>query len=337
MFEKIDSSSNSLDSLYSKLFGGHHPPASAVSPDTLEATVVSTLCEWATTSKRSGEHRAFVVAKLLERRQAEMAPPGPESMAVDDDGEEVVTSVNPPYFQQHLFRYLDLDAPTLDSRREFSNLVLLFYELICHDVFSHDSYLSQLIARGDVSPVGGGGGVLAAAGNAGAKGHKDDERGDTDADGSFEDSKINDDLANLLSQIKEGNQLGDHPGPFSPPTPGGTKSDEKSMPDLAKLSRHVQYCYHFPLPADEFYTHEVNQRHVLLYGTVSGVGGGSTVDGRGVKRLCKDIMKLFGKKMSIDVSDGGKVRFMLRICQCSVFNVFFSGEPACFLTSRQSL
>ena len=45
-----------------------------------------------------------------------------------------------------IFRYLDLDAPTLSAgcdRREFSNLVLLFYELICHDVFSHDSYLCR--------------------------------------------------------------------------------------------------------------------------------------------------------------------------------------------------
>ena len=31
--------------------------------------VVKILCEWAVSTQRSGEHRALVVAKLLERRQ----------------------------------------------------------------------------------------------------------------------------------------------------------------------------------------------------------------------------------------------------------------------------
>ena len=129
----------------------------------------------------------------------------PNYLFLPDD--EEMSSLNPPYFQHQLFRYLDLDAPTLDSRREFSNLVLLFHQLISHDVFSHDSYLCQLISRGDLHGSSGGGvGVLASSGMPRGAG-KDDERGDTDADGSFEDSKINDDLANLLSQIKEGNQV----------------------------------------------------------------------------------------------------------------------------------
>ena len=34
--------------------------------------VVSLLCEWAVSCKRSGRHRAMVVAKLLEKRQAEI-------------------------------------------------------------------------------------------------------------------------------------------------------------------------------------------------------------------------------------------------------------------------
>ncbi len=237
----------------------------------------------------------------------------------------MVVSPNPPYFQHHLFRYLDLNAPTLDgsSRREFSNLVLLFHELTSHDVFSHDSYLCQLISRGDLTAAGGVGVLTAAAAGGGvgsAGGHERSGGGDTDADGSFEDSKINEDLSNLLNQIKEGNQLGDHPGgPFSPPTPGGTsKSDaSSSLPDLSKLPRHVQYVYHFPLAAADACTHEVNQRHVLLYGAAPGGSGASSGAGAGtgasadpareVKKLCKDIMKLFGKKMSIDVSDGGKV------------------------------
>lgn len=41
-----------------------------ISPD--DDAVVALLCEWAVSYKRSGRHRAMVVAKLLEKRQAEI-------------------------------------------------------------------------------------------------------------------------------------------------------------------------------------------------------------------------------------------------------------------------
>lgn len=37
-----------------------------------DEAVVMLLCEWAVSCKRSGKHRAMVVAKLLEKRQAEI-------------------------------------------------------------------------------------------------------------------------------------------------------------------------------------------------------------------------------------------------------------------------
>lgn len=37
------------------------------------------------------------------------------------------------------------------ERVEFSNLVLLFCELIRHDVFSHNIYICTLISRGDLA------------------------------------------------------------------------------------------------------------------------------------------------------------------------------------------
>lgn len=37
-----------------------------------DEAVVTLLCEWAVSSKRSGKHRAMAVAKLLEKRQAEI-------------------------------------------------------------------------------------------------------------------------------------------------------------------------------------------------------------------------------------------------------------------------
>lgn len=41
-----------------------------ISPE--DDAVVALLCEWAVSYKRSGRHRAMVVAKLLEKRQAEI-------------------------------------------------------------------------------------------------------------------------------------------------------------------------------------------------------------------------------------------------------------------------
>ena len=41
-----------------------------ITPD--DDAVVTLLCEWAVVSKRSGRHRAMVVAKLLEKRQTEI-------------------------------------------------------------------------------------------------------------------------------------------------------------------------------------------------------------------------------------------------------------------------
>jgi hypothetical protein len=46
-----------------------------------DEAVVTILCEWAVTGNRSGEHRAFVVAKLLDQRQSDILNP-------DSDEEE---------------------------------------------------------------------------------------------------------------------------------------------------------------------------------------------------------------------------------------------------------
>ncbi|TRY73773.1 hypothetical protein TCAL_00950 [Tigriopus californicus] len=279
LFDKIDTSSHFIDVLYNRIFPTHNDNPI---PD---MTIVHSLCHWAVTSQRSGEHRAFVVAMLLDKRQALLSPDVEDDR---EDDEETYYSSEPPVFQAHLFQYLDHDAPTItEDRQEFSNLVLLFFELICHDVFSHDYYLCQLISRGDLSQT--------------TSTESRDEKNE-DGDGSFEDSKINDDLANLLNQIKEGNQL---EGPYSPPPPPPPKSlAVKGDLDIARRCRHWQYCYHFPLPSNESSVHDANQRHVLLYGT----GKGKDEVSKNVKRLSKDITKLFSKKFSIDVSEGGKVK-----------------------------
>ncbi|RZF38411.1 hypothetical protein LSTR_LSTR006537 [Laodelphax striatellus] len=55
---------------------------------------------------------------------------------------------------------------------------------------------------------------------------------------------------------------------------------------------------------DESSNHDCNQRHVLLY----GVGRIRDEARHVVKRISKDICKLFSKKFSIDVAEGGKVK-----------------------------
>lgn len=92
---------------------------------------------------RSGDHRAFVVAKLLERRQSDI---GGESDAFEDKEDETVVSSGPLVFQDQLIQYLDTDSPTMSQRVEFGHLILLFYQLICHDVFSHDGYICRLVS-----------------------------------------------------------------------------------------------------------------------------------------------------------------------------------------------
>nr|CAD7579307.1 unnamed protein product [Timema californicum] len=50
--------------------------------------------------------------------------------------------------------------------------------------------------------------------------------------------------------------------------------------------------------------HDCNQRHVLLY----GVGRVRDEARHTVKKMTKEVCKLFGKKFSIDVAEGGKVK-----------------------------
>ena len=55
-----------------------------------DEAVVLILCEWAVTSERSGEHRAFVAAKLLEQRQTDLlSPDSGEEKEGDDRGDDM--------------------------------------------------------------------------------------------------------------------------------------------------------------------------------------------------------------------------------------------------------
>src|SRR6218665_1335412 len=63
-------------------------------------------------------------------------------------------------------------------------------------------------------------------------------------------------------------------------------------PEIKATQRHLLYSLHFPLPQDSFFEHEINQRHMLLYGV-----GKAKDDARyTVKKVNKEIMKLFSTK-----------------------------------------
>ncbi|XP_048397889.2 mediator of RNA polymerase II transcription subunit 12-like protein isoform X1 [Stegostoma tigrinum] len=161
-FDRSDSS-NSLDSLYHKIFGTSQSKDSQEQIAPNDEAVVTLLCEWAVSCKRCGKHRAMAVAKLLEKRQAEFEAERCGESEVLDEKESIssvsLTGSSLPVFQNILLRFLDTQAPVLidlnneNEKAEFVNLVLLFCEFIRHDVFSHDAYMCTLISRGDLTSV----------------------------------------------------------------------------------------------------------------------------------------------------------------------------------------
>lgn len=106
--------------------------------------VTVALCQWAVSVRRWGEHRALVVARLLERRQVELlaiqdsidqsnqglfdefeshssVAPGNQSSSVGQPTQNPV-----PVFQDLLFRFLDTKAPVIGeiSSQPFSESVV---------------------------------------------------------------------------------------------------------------------------------------------------------------------------------------------------------------------
>lgn len=233
-------------------------------------------------------------------------------------------------------KFLDNDAPIVDdnsspqAKAMFTNLVHLFAELIRHDVFSHDAYMCTLISRGDLLTGGNVGHSAPPHSNKpatpGNQGLDDDmfagidlkpaklEVPDHSRPMDYDDSKIDDDLDKILQHIKEDqqNSLDAPDSPKDPESHGHHSHMIQSAINEAehseckiKPSRHLLYTTHFPLPQDDtFSPHDCNQRYVLLY----GVGKVRDEARHTVKKMSKEICKLFSKKFSIDVAEGGKVK-----------------------------
>ena len=118
-------------------------------------------------------------------------------------------------------RFLDVEAPTMNepgtvhnNRTVFASLVHLFYELIKHDVFSHDMYMCTLISRGDllsVAPANGNAASSTSTAQVHLGGQPNSAMGGfhsmNDLRSEMDDSKIDDDLGKLLQHIKEEQQI----------------------------------------------------------------------------------------------------------------------------------
>uniref|UniRef100_A0A8D2Q7F1 Mediator complex subunit 12L n=1 Tax=Varanus komodoensis TaxID=61221 RepID=A0A8D2Q7F1_VARKO len=298
-FDRSDSS-NSMESLYHKIFwSNQNKDNQEVAPN--DEAVVTLLCEWAVSSKRSGKHRAMAVAKLLEKRQAEIEAERCGEVEVLDEKESIssasLTGSSLPVFQNVLLRFLDTQAPSLSDpnseyeKIEFVNLVLLFCEFIRHDVFSHDAYMCTLISRGDLS-------VTAASRARSPTGENMEERYAREQDVKLEifspmpgESCENLNSISILDRrITMNNEK----------STKREKGRELIFPSNYNLLRHLQYATHFPIPLDESSSHECNQRMILLY----GVGKEREEARHQLKKITKDILKILNKKSTTETNAG---------------------------------
>ena len=54
--------------------------------------------------------------------------------------------------------------------------------------------------------------------------------------------------------------------PGSVPPASQSRQSQPEPPQPKRPSKHLYYATHFPIPQDEYCTHEVNQRLITLYG-----------------------------------------------------------------------
>uniref|UniRef100_A0A8C5YGC0 Mediator complex subunit 12L n=1 Tax=Microcebus murinus TaxID=30608 RepID=A0A8C5YGC0_MICMU len=296
-FDRTDSS-NSMETLYHKIFwANQNKDNQEVAPN--DEAVVTLLCEWAVSCKRSGKHRAMAVAKLLEKRQAEIEAERCGESEVLDEKESIssasLAGSSLPVFQNVLLRFLDTQAPSLSDpnseceKVEFVNLVLLFCEFIRHDVFSHDAYMCTLISRGDLS-------VTASTRPRSPAGENADEHYSKDHDVKME----------IFSPMpgesceNANTSLGRRMSVNCEKLVKREKPRELIFPSNYDLLRHLQYATHFPIPLDESSSHECNQRTILLY----GVGKEREEARHQLKKITKDILKILNKKSTTETGVG---------------------------------
>uniref|UniRef100_A0A5S6QG82 Med12 domain-containing protein n=1 Tax=Trichuris muris TaxID=70415 RepID=A0A5S6QG82_TRIMR len=299
-FEYVDET-NHIGALYAKVFSSE-----AKDMEDQDPIVVRFLCHWAVTDHRYGSHRALVVTLLLSKRQAAYRK----------------ASSIPQYpFQAALFQYLENEAPNLGEMcssfniRQFTNLILLFSHLIQSNIFSHDQYVSMLVSSGvlksgscslnsSVAP-----GVATPCANAippmpVIDDFKQFDSMDFNVLRESDDARL--DLDKIVAmQEKHSAQV---------------ESEPSVRKTGTKLSKHYFNVLHFPLPQDEQYRHDCNQRQLLIFGLTADRDCRRHV----LKKITKELNKLWCKKASVEFSQVAPPRI----------KKVFDSESLCLLSRK---
>ncbi|XP_063430577.1 mediator of RNA polymerase II transcription subunit 12-like protein isoform X5 [Mytilus trossulus] len=314
-FHKVQTDS-SLDTLYDQIFTANLHKDGNETFGSLEP-IINLLIDWAVSTQRSGNYRAVVVAKLMEKLQNELRSEkyGESDMLTDKDSvaSDTLVPMETPVFQNILFQFLDERASCLDenpneeNKQGFANLIMLFCELIRHDVFSHDSYMCTLISRGDLSSSPDLMSSMAESIDiSSVKSQNESIRNEPQEDIKIDfDIHMDSDFGSLFGPVVKEEQK------TSPEQPASVKSvksekeqvtvqNHESVQTPKGPSRHMLYAQHFPIPQDEMSSHECNQRMTVLY----GVGKARDEARHIVKKVTKETLRLFSKKNCIDVSSG---------------------------------
>ncbi|KAI8498739.1 Mediator of RNA polymerase II transcription subunit 12-like protein, partial [Branchiostoma belcheri] len=313
-FDRMDSN-NSLDTLYNRIFGSSHGKNGAECSSNNDA-IIDLLCEWGVTTKRAGEHRAMVVAYLLEKQQVEMETERLGEMETMDEKESIssasLSNNGLPPFQQLLMRFLDTKAPMLDNgeeisdeeRQAFANLVLLFSELIRSEVFSHDAYMCTLISRGDLLHTPTDSEMVAPSpmpDGKGEQGHSKSEKSSSHLERLLQTDLESDlDQLDLLHPEVEPVDQEEEKETKMETEEDNSKSSAQRQ-EQNKSLRHIQYARNFPLPHDNS-AHEHNQRLVLLY----GVGKARDEAKHQVRKMTKEIQKGLNKLGGVEKKEESK-------------------------------
>ncbi|KAH9286461.1 Mediator of RNA polymerase II transcription subunit 12 [Echinococcus granulosus] len=260
-----------IDSLFKKLFHSEH----LESPRSITA-LVTFLCKWAVSPTRTGIHRSIILACLLDYLHSKLP------------------NFN---FQTCLLAFLDIHAPPspIVDGPGFRSLVCLFAELIDRGLFNHDAFVRTYIARGvfdsSLHPLANADSVPPSLTSSSALPPPTTAAG-------LHPSSLNNNFS-VQSEISEDNDRTSMDNPDSVRSDLGNGLPQRHSCDL---NRHLQYLIHFPLPQDDSYAHEQNQRAQLLYGSSARAHSRARETPRKVSR---DIVKLFTRSAHrLDVVHG---------------------------------
>ncbi|VDM17097.1 unnamed protein product [Hydatigera taeniaeformis] len=260
-----------IDSLFKKLFHSEHLESSQA-----VTALVTFLCKWAVSPSRTGIHRSIILACLLDYLYSKL----------------------PAFnFQNCFLAFLDAYAPSSPNvdGPGFRSLVCLFAELIDRGLFNHDAFVRTYIARGvfdsSFHPLANADSVPLSLTSSSAL-------PPPTTTAVLHPSSLSNNFS-VQSEISEENDRNSVDNPDSVRSDLGGGLPQRHSCDL---NRHLQYLIHFPLPQDDSYAHEQNQRAQLLYGSSARAHSRARETPRKVSR---DIVKLFTRSAHrLDVVHG---------------------------------